>query len=580
MRIFTGIAASPGIAVGRLKIVDRHRLPVHEQSLDHGSLASEIKRLDNAIYSVRSQMLQLKTELSATTDEAHLFFIDTHLLILSDERLFKETVETIESRYINAESALKLTLLNYKASFAAIEDEYLRERITDVEVVVEKILHAMIGSSPEAILSDDIATVVAAHDFPPSDILQMDRSHIIGLLTEMGGATSHTSILARAFELPYLAGVPGIADPVLDGSAVIVDGIGGQVILDPDQETFRDYLHRKRRYEQREIMLREQSDMPACTVDGRHVLLKGNVEIPQECLSIRANGGVGIGLYRTEMLFMNRRTLPDEDEQFREYSAMQQAIAPMPLTIRTIDAGGEKLLDGLMHLPEQNPALGMRAIRLALTMPEEFKHQLRAILRVSALGAVRIMFPMISGIEELHQVKKLLEECKSELTVRGVQFDQNISVGIMIEIPSAVTIADILAPEVDFFSVGTNDLIQYTLALDRSNEQLNALYQPLHPAILRALDRITTVTREAGIEACICGEMAGDPLYLPILLGFGFDELSMGAASIPRVKQFLRRCNYEQARRIATQALTFSTAKEVEAFLKQEITSRFAESFD
>jgi phosphotransferase system enzyme I (PtsI) len=277
---------------------------------------------------------------------------------------------------------------------------------------------------------------------------------------------------------------------------------------------------------------------------------------------------------------MNRREMPDEEEQFREYAAMQQAIAPHPLTIRTLDAGGDKLLEGITHLTEQNPALGMRAIRLSLNMPDEFKKQLRAVLRISALGKVRIMFPMISGLDELRRAKALLKECMSELSVAGIYFDKTIKVGIMIEIPSAVTMADLLAQEADFFSIGTNDLIQYTLAIDRSNEQLSDLYQPLHPAVLRSLLRVVEVAHGAGIDACICGEMAGDPLYLPILLGLGFDELSMSAASIPRVKQILRRCTRKQASDIASTCLTFATAEEVEIYLTREITSHFAESFD
>jgi len=580
MQTFTGIAASPGIAVGRLKIINRHHILFQEHSLEPGIIGEEIRRFDEAIENVRAELLQLKSSLASTTDEEHLFFIDTHLMILSDERLFNETIETIRMRQINAESALSLTLQQYQASFAAIEDEYLRQRITDVEVVIEKILRAMTGRIPEEIIPGDTVTIVAAHEFSPSDLLQMDRTKIVGIITEAGGTTSHASILARAFNITSVVGVPGFANHDFDGKPVIVDGVRGNIILNPDPETFGEYLQLKHRYELRENRLRQQVELPSVTVDGRELRLLGNVEVSQEGSSVLSNGGVGIGLYRTEMIFMNRQTLPDEEEQFLEYRAVQNSIAPFPMTIRTMDAGGDKLLDGNIHLAEQNPALGVRAIRLSLSMPEKFKQQLRAILRTSAFGVVRVMFPMISGLEELRAAKSLLEECKVELSNRGIKYDEKISTGIMIEIPSAVTIAELLAKEADFFSIGTNDLIQYTLALDRSNEQLTDLYQPLHPAVLRALDRITTVTREAGITSSICGEMAGDQFYLPILLGFGFDELSMGAASIPRVKQMLRRCSYEQARDIAKKAMTFSTAAETEAYLKAEITSHFAESFD
>jgi phosphotransferase system enzyme I (PtsI) len=580
MRVFSGIAASPGIVVARLKVVDRQRLSISEYAVNAKDTAREIGRLKDAIAATHSGLESLRADLEGTTAGEHLFIIDTHLLILADERLFVETASIIETGLINAEGALNRTLQKYRTTFAAIEDAYLRERINDVETVIEKILRTMAGETHEIIVPDEGLTVIAAHDLTPADILQMDRTQIIGLVTEIGGRTSHASILARAFQLPAVAGVEGIANLSLDGAPVIVDGLNGRVIVNPDRATFVDSLQRKRRYEYIEFELLKLKDLPAQTLDGFLMQLKGNVEIPEEGASVLSHGGAGVGLYRTEMLFMNRREMPEEEEQFRTYAAMQQAVAPHPLTIRTLDAGGDKLLEGLPHLTEQNPALGMRAIRLSLSMRTEFKKQLRAILRVSALGTVRVMFPMISGLDELRRGKALLEECKSELSALGIPFDGRIQVGIMIEIPSAVMMADLLAPESDFFSIGTNDLIQYTLAIDRSNEQLSEFYQPLHPAVLRSLRRVVDVAHAAGIEACICGEMAGDPLYLPLLMGLGFDELSMGSASIPRVKQILRRCTRQQATAIAATCATFSTAAEVESYLKSEITSHFAESFD
>jgi phosphotransferase system enzyme I (PtsI) len=580
MRVFTGIAASPGIVVGRLKVVDRQRISVSEYSIRADSVAAEISRLMGAIAATRLSLESLKADLEKTAGNEHLFIIDTHLLILSDERLFVETASIIETGLINAEGALNRTLQKYRSTFAVIEDAYLRERINDVETVIEKILRAMTGEAHEIIVPDGGLTVIAAHDLSPTDILQMDRTQIIGIVTEIGGRTSHASILARAFQLPTVTGVEGITGLAQDGAPVIVDGLNGIVIVNPDRETFVNSLQRKRRYEHIEFELLKLKDLPAQTLDGFLMQLKGNVEIPEEGSTVLNHGGAGIGLYRTEMLFMNRREMPEEEEQFNAYATMQQAVSPHPLTIRTLDAGGDKLLEGLPHPTEQNPALGMRAIRLSLNMKEEFKKQLRAILRVSALGTVRIMFPMISGLDELRRAKALLEECKSELEAADISFDSRIQIGIMIEIPSAVMMADVLASEADFFSIGTNDLIQYTLAIDRSNEQLSDFYQPLHPAVLRSLHRVVEAAHAAGIDACICGEMAGDPLYLPLLLGIGFDELSMGSVSIPRVKQILRRCTREQATVIAAVCATFTTAAEVESYLKSEITMHFAESFD
>ncbi|BCS53474.1 phosphoenolpyruvate--protein phosphotransferase [Geobacter sp. SVR] len=580
MQLFHGIAVSPGIAVGRLRVVDRRRVRVEEYEIAPAAVDAEVERLQNAVERTRSELTALRDQLRQTTGEEHLFFIETHLMILSDERLSGETASTIRTGLINAEGALRRTLHKYREIFAGIEDAYLRERISDVETVIEKILRNMAGKKHAPIVPEVGQTVIAAHDISPADILQMDRDRVIGMVTEIGGKTSHASILARAFELPAVAGVEGVTDVLLDGAPVILDGLRGELIVNPDQTVFLEYLQRKRHYEYMEFERLKLAALPAETQDGRRITLRGNVEVPEEGASVLRHGGEGAGLYRTEMLFMNRPGLPDEEEQYRIYVAMQQAVAPHMLTIRTLDLGGDKLLNEASGTAEQNPALGVRAIRLALNMPDEFRKQLRAILRTSAAGPVRIMFPMISGLEELRRALALLDEARRELDSAGMAHDRAIKVGIMIEVPSAVVVADLLAREVDFFSVGTNDLIQYTLAIDRSNENLENMFHPLHPAILRSLRRIVEVAHEAGIEACICGEMAGDPLYLPVLLGLGFDELSMAAASIPRVKQVLRRCTMDRVAEIAEGCFSFATAGEAELFLKRAITRHFAESFD
>jgi phosphotransferase system enzyme I (PtsI) len=572
MRTFSGIAASPGISVGRLRVVDRHHIAVDEYPVRAEGIAPEVERLKGGIARTRDELTLLKERLRETVGDDHLFFIDTHLLILADERLLGEAVAYITTDRINAEAALRQTLQRYREYFAGIDDPYLRERISDVETVIDKILRNMAGEPHAPITPDGDHTIIVAHDMSPADILQMDRSSIIGFITEIGGKTSHTSILARAFELPAVVGVEGIADMPLDGVPAILNGLDGTVIINPDSVTFLSHLRRKQHYEYVESELLKLAALEPETVDGHRLLLKGNVEVPEEGPSVLRHGGEGVGLYRTEMLFMNRREMPEEEEQYLVYAAMQRAVAPHPLTIRTLDAGGDKLLDGMQQPSEQNPVLGVRAIRLALRMPEEFKKQLRAILRVSAAGEVRIMFPLISGLEELRSARSLLEQAKDELDRAGIPFDRDIQVGIMIEVPSAVVVADQLARESDFFSVGTNDLIQYTLAIDRSNEQLVELYQPLHPAVLRSLRAVVDAAREAGVAACICGEMAGDPLYLPVLLGLGFCELSMAATSIPRVKQMLRRLSMEKAISIANACFGFDTAADVDQFLRNAIS--------
>ena len=580
MRIFSGIAASPGIAMGRLRIIDRDRTAVSEYPIPFEAVCHETSRLVQAIEDTRIELELLKSRLAEKNGEDHLFFIETHLMILVDERLVTETSEFIKTGMINAEGALRRTLQRYRETFARIEDPYLRERISDVETVIERVLRSMSGEAVEPFPQHEGQTIIAAHDFSPADMLQIDRNNVLAVITEIGGRTSHTAILARALDLPAVMGIEGIADLLFDGVSVIVDGVAGTVVVDPDQDTFQSSLRRKHHYEYVEHELLKTVSLPTVTLDGHSMHLRGNVEIPEEGASVLGHGGSGVGLYRTEMLFMNRAAMPDEEEQLGIYRAMQQAIAPHPLTIRTLDAGGDKLLEGMDQTAELNPALGVRAIRLSLSMPYEFKKQLRAILRLSVDGPVRIMFPMISGMEEVCRAKQLLNEAKRELTDSGIAFDSTVQVGVMIEIPAAVILADLLAREVDFFSVGTNDLIQYTLAIDRSNEQLSHMYQPLHPAVLRSLRRIVQAAHGAGITAGLCGEMAGEPLYLPVLLGLGFDELSMGAGSILRVKQILRRCTLERAARIAEGCFSFSTAAEVEQYLKTQITMDVAESID
>lgn len=580
MRKLNGIAVSPGIALGRLRVIDRRHIAVEEYSVTQECAVAEVERLKTAIQRTRNELSDLKDKLQASVGDEHLFFIDTHLMILTDERLFSEAAANIESGLINAECALRRTLHKYREIFTGIDDAYLRERINDVETVIEKILRNMVGEPHAPIIPDDARTIIVGHDFSPADLLQMDRSRIIGMVTEVGGKTSHAAILARAFELPAVAGVDEAAGLMLDGASVIIDGHKGLVILNPDRATFIEYLQLQRRDKYLETELLKLALLPAETRDGYRISLKGNVEVPEEGASVLSHGGEGVGLYRTEMLFMNRSQMPDEEEQYQVYKSMLLAVAPHPLTIRTLDAGGDKLLEGTSHQIEQNPALGVRAIRMSLSMPEEFKKQLKAILRVSAYGEVKILLPMISGLEELRVAKRLIDDAKQDLQKSGIAFDQNIQVGIMIEIPSAVVLADLLARECDFFSVGTNDLIQYSLAVDRTNEHLSDMYQPLHPAVLRSLRQIVVSAKKHGIDACICGEMAGDPQYVPVLLGLGFDELSMGAASLLKVKQLLRRCTKKQADIITEACFEFCTVAEVDSFLKSSITSQFSECID
>jgi phosphoenolpyruvate-protein phosphotransferase (PTS system enzyme I) len=579
-RQLQGIGASPGIAIGPVRITDRSRVTVIEEKIDREQVPAEVERYKTALAKAKDDLRVLQQQIAAQRGAEHLYVIDTHLLILEDSMLTRETVGFIENEGINAEAALKKTLGKFQEFFATIQDDYLRERCDDVETVVERVLRNMVGKSQEPLNGWEGKAIIVAHDLSPADVLQIDKTKVIGFVTDLGGKTSHSAILARALEIPAVVGLERVTAEVTDGDVLVVDGTTGVVVANPDPETFRDYLQRKQHYEYLERELLKLKDLPAVTTDGHRVALKGNVEFPEEIPSLKGHGAEGIGLYRTEMLFFNREALPGEEEQFAAYSAVVRAMAPLPVTIRTLDVGGDKFVAGLNLADEMNPALGLRAIRLSLRQPETFKPQLRAILRASAQGKVRIFFPMVSGVTEIRAVKALLEEAKQELRREGVPFDEGIEIGIMIEIPSAVIIADLLAREVDFFSVGTNDLIQYSLAIDRTNEHLSHLYEPLHPAVLRSLKIVVDAAHAAGIDACICGEMAGEAEYLPVLLGLGFDELSMNSVSILRVKKILRRCSRQEAELLVARALTFPTALEVESFLKSEIAAHYSESFD
>ena len=579
-RIFQGIGASQGIVIGEARVADRNRVTVVESPVPPDGIPGEIERFHRALRKAKEDLLAIKEEIALTRGTEHLYVIDTHLMILDDSMLTSETISCIQGRGINAEAALKRAMRKFKEFFEGIEDEYLRERSNDVETVVERILRNMLGKRHELLPEAEGMVIIVAHDLSPTDILQIDKEKVIGFVTDLGGRTSHTAIVSRSLEIPAVVGLEKITAEVSDGDPIIVDGARGLVILNPDEETFRDYLRDKQFYEYRERELLKLKDLPAVTPDGHRMLLKGNVEFVEEVPSITKHGGEGIGLFRTEMLFLGRSSLPDEEEQYRTYAEVIRHMAPYPVTIRTLDVGGDKFVSDLNLEDELNPALGLRAIRLSLRCPDMFKTQLRAILRASAQGNVKIFFPMISGVSEIRTVKTLLEEVKEELRKSSIAFDEKIEIGIMIETPSAVIIADLLAREVDFFSVGTNDLIQYSLAIDRTNEHLSHLYEPLHPAVLRSLKMVADAAHAEGISVCMCGEMAGEPSYLPILLGLGFDELSMTPVSIPKVKKILRRCSREDAEKLAARVLNFSTADEVESYLQSRIVTSFSDSFD
>jgi phosphoenolpyruvate-protein phosphotransferase (PTS system enzyme I) len=570
-----GIGASPGIAIGASYVLDRTRIKPVERKIAACDVEEEIRAFRDAVSVSKKQLEDVKQGVADRRLAEHLHIIDTHLLIMEDQLLVDDSIALIENELINAEGALKRTLDKFRTVFDAIEDEYLRERRSDIDSVGERLLRNLIGADEHSLAELERKSIIVAHDLSPADTMQMDKNRVIGFMTDVGGRTAHTAILARSLGIPAVVGLESATALVREGLPVIIDGTSGTVILNPSKATFKEYLEKKQQYEYLEQELLSYRELAAETLDGYRITLRGNVELAEEVDSALREGAKGVGLYRTEFLFMNRPGIPDEEEQYLAYREVVERMAPHPVTIRTLDVGGDKLVSDIDLSDEANPALGLRAIRFSLQEGTLFNDQLRAILRASAHGKVRILFPMITGLAEIRRCKELVEKIKLALSTEGYPFDADIQLGIMVETPSAVLIAELLAQEVDFLSVGTNDLIQYCLAIDRGNEHVAYLYEPLHPAVLRALQMVCRAGQSAGIEVAICGEMAAEPLYALVLLGLGFDELSMNAPSIPRVKRIIRQIRRIEAVELVTELLQFGTAPEVARRLQEEMQQRF-----
>lgn len=574
-----GLGVSPGIGIGEVFLFNRARQNLVDRYVPPELTASEVRRFNAALDESRKQLRDVKERVRTPELREHLYIIDTHLLILDDDMLVGETITLIERDKLCAESALRRNLEKFRDFFNAIEDEYLRERRSDIDSVGERLMRNLLGETQRSLTEIQHKAVVVAHQVSPADTMQMDRRKVIGFVTDVGGRTSHTAILARSMEIPAVVGLENVSSLVRSNMPIIIDGTAGTVVLNPSPETFREYLTKKQAYEYLEKELQAFRDLPAETKDGVRLTLRGNVELAREIPAVLAHGGAGVGLFRTEFLFLNRPQPPSEEEQFTIYRDIVQKMIPEPVTIRTLDVGGDKFVPEISLAEEDNPAMGLRAVRFSLKERRLFKEQLRAILRTSAYGEVRLMFPMISGVGEILQCKELLHEVQGELREAGQAFDEHMKIGIMVETPSAALIADLLAREVDFFSVGTNDLIQYCLAVDRGNEYVAYLYEPLHPAILRALKMIAEAGRSAGIEVGMCGEMAGEPLYTLILLGLGFTELSMNAPCIPRVKRIIRQVKRQEGEAFLQQLLELPTASAVSRHVEQEMARRFPDLF-
>ncbi|KIH76581.1 phosphoenolpyruvate--protein phosphotransferase [Geoalkalibacter ferrihydriticus] len=570
-----GLGVSPGIAIGKAFLFNRARQNLVDCYVPPELVPGEVQRFRTALKESARQLQDVKERVSSPELREHLYIIDTHLLILEDDMLVRDTINQIEGEKLNAESALRRTLDKFREFFNSIEDEYLRDRRSDIDSVGERLLRNLLGEGQRSMSEIEEKAVVVAHQLSPADTMQMDRDKVIGFVTDVGGRTSHTAILARSLEIPAVVGLDNISSLIRQETSMIIDGNAGTVILNPSAETFKEYLNKKQAYEYLEKELEVYRELPAQTLDGHRLILRGNVELAREVPAVLAHGGAGVGLFRSEFLFLNPGQAPGEDEQFEIYRELAQKMIPEPVTIRTLDVGGDKFVPEINLSEEDNPAMGLRGVRFSLKEHNLLMTQLRAILRASSFGEVRVMFPMISGVDEIRACKDLLRQACAQLDERNQSYDADIKIGIMIETPSAALIADLLAPEVDFFSVGTNDLIQYCLAVDRGNEHVAYLYEPLHPAILRALKMIGDAGRKADIEVGMCGEMAGEPVYALILLGLGFNELSMNAACIPRMKRIIRQVRRQDGEELLAQLLDLPRARDVSRFVEEEMARRF-----
>ena len=577
--ILVGIAASPGIAIGRCWSVDRRRVRAPKRRLGQDEVEDEVARFKTALEVSDLQLAEVKEKVGRTDGQSgaaeHAAIIDMHRMMLKDEMLVQEAQRLVREERLNAEWAVKRAVRKIKSAFHEQADEYFKERRADVDYVGERIIKNLLGQAPDVDELPPEGAIIVAHDLSPADTaLLLHERKVAAFVTDAGAKTSHTAIVARALEVPAVVGVGKVTTLVERGDWIVVDGSRGVVVINPTPGERSDYEAARARYRAVEEELLRTRDLPARTQDDVTVRLAGNIEFAEEVPSLLSHGGEAVGLYRTEFLFLGRADLPSEDEHYEDYRRILEALAPRPVTIRTFDLGGDKLPSG-MRVPADNPALGLRAIRYCLRQPEVFRTQLRALLRASVHGNLKIMFPMISGVGELRAARRALDEARAELAKERVPMKEDIPVGIMIELPSAAMIADRLARECDFFSIGTNDLIQYTIGIDRQNKDVAYLYKPLHLAVLRMLDIVCTAARQAGIPVSMCGEMAGEPVNALVLVGLGVSELSMNGPSIPLVKRIIRAARASDGRGLVARLLALTTADDIEKEVRAEMARRF-----
>lgn len=563
-------AASTGIAMGEPFVIQQAGSSIPKYWINDKEISSEIVRFKQAIQKSKSQLSRIKEKLCRFHDKEQIQILDTHSLLLQDEMVINHTLQNVNNNKINAEWALEKAITGLKLAFADVREEYFLERKNDIDYISQRILKNLTGTYEHSHNFPKKETIVVAHDLSPADVSTLPRNWVKGFITTTGGKTSHTAIIARSLEIPAVVGIEYAINKIKTAEYIIIDGIGGKIIINPPAKMIAKYRRKLKGYQKAERSLLKDIHLPSTTLDGYRLNIVANIELIEEIPSVIEHGAEGIGLYRTEYLYINRLEYPSEEEQFENYKTVLKEIWPKPVTIRTLDIGGDKLFINNEYQEHTNPALGLRAIRLCLREQELFRIQLRALYRASTFGKLRILLPMVSSLEEVQQTKKLINEVQKSLLAEKMPFNPDVKLGIMIEVPSAVLIADTLAREVDFFSIGTNDLIQYGLAVDRTNESVSHLYNPLHPAIIKMLKQTVDAAKNANIDVTLCGEIAADPLYILLLLGFGLDALSMNAVSIPRAKRIIRMVEHKQAVFLLNKILQFSSTDEIESTLRSE----------
>jgi phosphotransferase system enzyme I (PtsI) len=562
-KIFRGIPVSGGVCRGKILVLGKARPSISRRKLTDAELPEEVNRLEKALVQTRQQILDVQRKVVEGMGAQEGSIFDAHLLVLEDRTLLDEIVRVIQDQKVNAEYAFHIVAERYATTLAAIEDDYLRERATDMRDVTSRVLNNLLGLEAEVDMRHlKEPCIIISHDLTPSNTAQLDKQNVLGFATDVGSKTSHTAIMARSLRIPALVGLKDASVTLETGQYALLDGFSGTIVVNPTDQTLFEYGQIIIQQDTLQQRLREILQEPTVTLDGHRVLLTANIEQASDADQVRGSGAEGVGLFRTEYLFLNREILPTEEQQYEAYRRAAATLKPLPLVIRTLDLGGDKFLPH-MQMAEVNPFLGWRAIRFCLMERDLFCQQLRAILRASAEGNVKMMYPMISGLDELTQANAMVDDCKAELKNKNVPFDDNIPIGAMIETPSAVVVADSLAKRLRFFSIGTNDLIQYSLAVDRMNERIAHLYEPTHPAIVRLIKATVDSGHNHNIRVSVCGEMAGDPVLAPLLLGLGVDELSAATALVPPLKFLIRRLKLQEAKDLAQFALASESAAEI-----------------